>query len=96
MTESNEIYNENDGMIITLTDEEGHDVDFEFLDVLEYDNEEFVVLIENDENADEVVILKINSLDDENEEYVSISDHDLLQAVFEKFKTRYTGDITFE
>lgn len=96
MTENNEIYNENEGMIITLTDDEGNDVDFEFLDIVEYDNDEFVVLIENTEDADEVVILKINSLDEENEEYVSIEDADLLQAVFEKFKSSYTGDITFE
>lgn len=90
-----ELLEENEGMLITLTDDEGNDVDFEFLDVVEYDHDEYVVLIENDEDADEVVILRINSLDEETEEYVSIDDEELLMAVFEKFKSQYSGDITF-
>lgn len=90
-----ELLEENEGMLITLTDDEGNDVDFEFLDVVEYDHEEYVVLIENDEDADEVVILRINSLDEETEEYVSIDNEELLMAVFEKFKSQYSGDITF-
>lgn len=87
---------ENEGALITLTDEEGNEVDFEFLDVIEYDNEEYIVLIENDEDADEVVILKINALDEETEEYVSIDDEETLQTVFDLFKKKYEGDINFE
>lgn len=95
MADNKDFLEEDGGMLITLTDEEGNDVDFEFLGVVEYDHDEYIVLIENDENADEVVILKINSLDEETEEYVSIDDEDCLQAVFEKFKSQYSGDITF-
>lgn len=95
MAENKEILEENEGMIITLTDENGKEIEFEFLDVVEYDNDEYIVLIENSEDADEVVILKINALDEETEEYVSIDDEDLLQDVFEKFKKQYNGDITF-
>lgn len=95
MADNKSLLEENEGMLITLTDDEGNDVDFEFLDVIEYDHEEYVVLIENDEDADEVVILKINSLDEDTEEYVSIDDEELLMAIFEKFKSQYTGDITF-
>lgn len=87
---------ENNGTLITLTDDEGNDVEFEFLDVIEYDGEEYIVLIENDEDADEVVILQINPIDEENEEYVSIDDEDILQAVFEKFKKKYDGNLKFE
>ena len=86
---------ENEGMLITLTDDEGYEIDFEFLAVVEYENDEYIVLIENDEDADEVVILKINSLDEETEEYVSIEDEETLQKVFELFKEQYEGDITF-
>ena len=86
---------ENEGMLITLTDDEGNEIDFEFLAVVEYENDEYIVLIENDEDADEVVILKINSLDEETEEYVSIEDEETLQKVFELFKEQYEGDITF-
>lgn len=87
---------ENEGALITLTDDEGNDVEFEFLDVIEYDNDEYIVLIENDEDADEVVILKINALDEETEEYVSIDDEEILQTVFDMFKKKYEGDINFE
>ncbi len=96
MADNNEFLNENEGMLITLTDENGNDIEFEFLDVIEYDHDEYIVLIENKEDADEVVILRINALDEETEEYVSIDDEQLLQTVFEKFKEHYTGDINFE
>lgn len=87
---------ENEGALITLTDDEGNAVEFEFLDVIEYDGDEYIVLIENDEDADEVVILKINALDEETEEYVSIDDEEILQTVFDMFKKKYEGDINFE
>ena len=86
---------DNEGTLITLEDEEGNEVEFEFLDVVEYDGEEYIVLIENDEDADEVVILKINVIDDETEEYVSIEDDALLEKLFEIFKSKYEGDIDF-
>ena len=87
---------ENEGALITLTDDEGNEVEFGFLDVIEYDGDEYIVLIENDEDADEVVILKINALDEETEEYVSIDDEEILQTVFDMFKKKYEGDINFE
>lgn len=87
---------ENEGALITLTDDDGNEVEFEFLDVIEYDGDEYIVLIENDEDADEVVILKINALDEETEEYVSIDDEEILQTVFDMFKKKYEGDINFE
>lgn len=56
----NELINEEDqGMLITLEDENGQEVEFEFLDVIEFEGTEYIVLIENDEDADEVVILQI-------------------------------------
>ena len=86
---------DNEGTVITLEDEEGNEVDFEFLDVVEYEGEEYIVLIENDEEADEVVILKINAIDDETEEYNSIEDEALLETLFEIFKNKYDGEIDF-
>lgn len=93
----NELMNEEDqGMLITLEDENGQEVEFEFLDVIEVEGTEYIVLIENDEDADEVVILQINQIDEETEEYVSIDDEDTLNKVFELFKKKYEGDINFE
>lgn len=86
---------DNEGALITLEDEDGNEIEFEFLDVVDYEGEEYIVLIENDEDADEVVILKINVIDDDTEEYVSIEDEELLETLFEIFKSKYEGDITF-
>ena len=86
---------ENQGTLITLEDEEGNEVEFEFLDIVEHEGNEYIVLIENDENADEVVILKVNVIDEETEEYVSIENDELLDTVFEKFKKKYEGEIDF-
>ena len=87
---------DNEGALITLTDDEGNEVEFEFLDVVEFEGEEYIVLIENDEDADEVVILKINAIDEDTEEYVSIDDDELLQSIVEIFKQKYEGEINFE
>ena len=87
---------ESEGALITLEDEDGNEVEFEFLDVVEFDNEEYIVLIENQEDADEVVILKINVIDDDTEEYVSIDDEELLDKLFDIFKQKYEGEINFE
>ena len=87
---------ENEAPLITLEDEEGNEMEFEFLDIVEYEGEEYIVLIENNEDADEVVILKINPIDDETEEYLSIEDEELLDKLFDIFKKKYDGDIKFE
>ena len=53
--------------IITLTDEEGKESNFELLDLVELDNEEYVVLLpvddEESEEPGEVVILKVEDSD---------------------------------
>ena len=63
--------------IIILSDENGEDVEFEFLDLIEYDSEEYIVLLpvaEDEEEEDgQVVILKVESTENEDEEsYVSV------------------------
>ena len=69
--------------IITLTDEEGKESNFELLDLVELDNEEYVVLLpvddEESEEPGEVVILKVEDSDDDSDEetesYVSVEKH---------------------
>ena len=68
--------------IITLTDEEGKESNFELLDLVELDNEEYVVLLpvddEESEEPGEVVILKVEDSDDDSDEetesYVSVEE----------------------
>ena len=88
--------------IIVLNDEDGNEVKFEFLDLVELDDEEYVVLLpvaeEGEEEDGEVVILKLEDNDDEDSEeesYVSVEDEDILNAVFEKFKEKFKDDFDF-
>lgn len=84
--------------IIVLNDENGDEIEFEFLDLIEYEGEEYVVLLPHDEEeeADEVVILKLEDTDSEDEEsYVSVDDEEVLQNVFEIFKEKFKDDFNF-
>ena len=88
--------------IVILNDEEGNEVKFEFLDVVDLDDEEYVVLLpvaeEGEEEEGEVVILKIEDNDDEEaeeESYVSVEDEEVLNKVFEIFKERFKDDFDF-
>ena len=82
--------------ILTLTDENGNDVDFEYLDCIPYEGKEYLVLLPADEAATEVVILEVEPVDEETENYLSVQDEDLLNAVYDIFKERYKDVLTFE
>ena len=88
--------------VIILNDEEGNEVKFEFLDLVELEDEEYVVLLpvteEGEEEEGEVVILKVEDTDDEDsdeESYISIEDEDILNKVFEIFKEKFKDDFDF-
>ena len=88
--------------IVILNDEDGNEVKFEFLDLIELDDEEYVVLLpvteEGEEDEGEVVILKVEDSDDEESEeesYVSVEDEDTLNKVFEIFKEKFKDDFDF-
>lgn len=82
--------------ILTLTDENGEDVDFEYLDSVDYEGKEYLVLMPAEELATEIVILEVEPIDEENENYLSINDENVLNAVYEIFKDRYKDVLTFE
>ena len=85
--------------VIILNDENGNEVSFEFLDLIEYENEEYVVLLpmdQGDAEEGEVVILKLEETESETEEsYVSVDDEATLQAVFDIFKEKFKDDFDF-
>lgn len=95
--ENNQNEEELDNIII-LNDEEGKEVKFEFLDLVELENEEYIVLLPADEGEEEgeVVILKIeDSEDSEEESYVSVDDEEVLNKVFEIFKDKFKDEFDF-
>lgn len=95
MDENEELNN-----IITLNDEDGKEVQFEFLDLIEYNEEEYVILLPieetDDEEAGEVVILKVEHTESEDEEsYIGVEDEDELNAVFAIFKDKFKDEFNF-
>ena len=82
--------------ILTLTDENGNDVDFEYLDSIDYEGKEYLALMPAQEDSNEIVILEVEPVDEENENYLSVSDEAILDAVYDIFKDRYKDVLTFE
>ena len=87
---------EEEASILTLTDENGENVDFEYLDCIEYTGKEYLVLMPMEENAVEIVILEIEPVDEENENYLAVEDEKTLNAVYGIFKEKYKDILTFE
>ena len=86
---------EEESSIITLTDENGNDTEFEYLDCIEHEGKEYLVLIPNQEDAEEIVILQIEPVDEETENYISVENEATLNAVYEIFKERFQDVLTF-
>lgn len=80
---------------ITLTDETGAETRFEFLELIDFEGAEYVVLLPCDDDADEVVILHVDDDDGEVENYSSVDDEKTLQAVFEIFKEKFSDTFNF-
>ena len=102
MDENNEELEMNEELdnIITLNDEDGKEVQFEFLDLIEYNSEEYVILLPMEETgedeAGEVVILKVEQTENENEEsYIGVEDEEELNAVFSIFKDKFKDEFNF-
>ena len=98
--ENNMLEDEEINNIVILNDENWEEIPFEFLDVIEYEGEEYVVLlpVEEDEEDDlgEVVILKVEDTEDEEEEsYVSVDDEETLNRVFQIFKEKFKEEFNF-
>ena len=94
--ENENLIPEEEVSILTLTDENGADIDFEYLDCIEYQGKEYLVLMPVDEESNEIVILEVEPVDEENENYLAVSDEAVLDAVYAIFKERYADILTFE
>ena len=95
--ENNEILEQEEEMsILSLTDENGNEQNFEYLDVIEYEGKEYLFLLPVDDENAEVVILEIEPVDDENENYLAIEDMELLEKLYEMFKEKFKDYFTFE
>ena len=82
--------------ILTLTDENGNEVNFEYLDSVEYQGVEYLVLAPEGDEEGETVILEVQPVDEENENYIGVEDEAVLDAVFAIFKEKYKDILQFE
>jgi uncharacterized protein YrzB (UPF0473 family) len=94
--ENENLLPEEEVSILTLTDENGQDVDFEYLDCIEYEGKEYLVLIPAEEDDGHIVILEIEPIDEETENYLSVEDETILNTVYEMFKEKFADYFTFE
>ena len=90
-----EIQQEEDN-ILTLTDENGEETEFEYLDSAEYQGAEYLILTPTGEESGQVVILQVEPVDEETENYLALEDEALLNAVYAIFRERYKDVLTFE
>ena len=91
--ENKEILEEEESSILTLTDENGEEVNFEYMDCIELNGTEYLVLMPEESN--EIVILEVQPVDEENENYIAVEDETVLDAVYEIFKERFKDVLTF-
>ena len=89
-----ELMQEEETSTLLLTDENGVDTEFEYLDCIKYEGDEYLVLLPMD--SDEIVILRIEPVDEENENYLAVESEETLNAVYEIFKDRYQDVLQFE
>ena len=96
MKDMNELFSPDEKMdnVVVMTDEDGNDVEMEWLDTLHYDDRIFVVLLPTcEEDRDSGVI--ILELDPYEEDFSPIEDDDELNRLFEIFKERNKDQFDF-
>ena len=81
---------------LTLTDENGVDTTFEYLDCIEYEGKEYLILMPMEDESEEIVILEVEPVDEELENYLAVEDEAVLSAVFAIFKEKFQDVFTFE
>ncbi|MBR3979333.1 MAG: DUF1292 domain-containing protein [Oscillospiraceae bacterium] len=94
--EDKELLQEEETSIITFVDENGEEIQMEYLDCIEFGGKEYLALLPTEEGSNEVVILEIEPIDEENENYITVEDDAVLDAVYDIFKDRFKDVLTFE
>lgn len=86
--------------VVTLTDEDGVEIDFEILDIVPYNGSEYAVLLPVDDASDVVdaVILEVLPSAEAAEEDMlqGVEDAETLDAVFSLFMERNKDEFNFE
>ena len=82
--------------IVVLTDEDGNEENFEFLDAVAFDEKRYAVLLPVDNNPnDEVEIFRIEGEGDD-ETFVGVDSEEEAQQVFDLFKSQAKERFEFD
>lgn len=77
--------------IVTLTDDQGKEVDFEHIDTIEMNDKYYVILLPVEDPDDGVVILKLDDLE-EDDVLVGVEDDEEADAVLNKYLEMMEAD----
>lgn len=74
--------------LITLTDEDGIETEYEYLDTIDYKGKTYCVLYPNvDSDEEDYIVLEIVETDDpEYDDYRGVPDEKIMNAVFEIYR----------
>ena len=84
--------------IVTLVDEDGQEISFELLDIIDYEDKDYAVMLPaGSEGHVQVIVLEIEE-DEQGDPggFLSVTDDAILDAVYDIFKERYRECVTFE
>ena len=84
--------------ILTLHDDEGNEEQFELLDLVDYQDKQYIVLFPVEDDDMEIVILQVEEIEGNGEEeaYVAVEDEAILDSVYGIFKERFKDEFEFE
>jgi uncharacterized protein YrzB (UPF0473 family) len=81
--------------VVLFTDDHGNEIEFEFLDLIDYGGAQYAVLLSTEEGADEALIMRLAPDENGNEIYVCVEDEAVINAVFDIFKKTHGSDFNF-
>lgn len=83
-------------IIIPLTDEQGNTVNYELLDIINYNENTYAVFYPTVPDDTEVLILRAEDIPNSDEDnYIVETDEKIVQQVYKMFKEKYKGKILF-
>lgn len=89
--------NNNDREILSLTDEDGKEIDFEYIGTVEFEGNEYYALVpleDNDEGA--YIILRAEDAGNGDVNLVSIDDDDEYDAVADLVEDEFLSEIDYD
>lgn len=81
------------GDLVMLTDDQGNEVRYEFLDMINYSGTDYAVLVPED--GEEVEIFIVTDADQETNTLTPVTSQETANAVFELFKTANAENYDF-